>query len=356
MVVAWKSLAELHLSLGDTQIARDYAQHVIQLSPALPAGHLLLGMALSCAHDFAHAQEQFILAQRLDPSDPWPHVRMADVLAALKQMPAANKEYETALNLQPGNPEIFGQFLGFLLNTNQGDMALTRARQNVAANANSASAHYLLGNIMSRRQQYAEAKTEAERAIELDANFFPAYLMLGSALQQLHQTDAAIARYEKAIVLRPNFPPLETLVGNLYLDKGDLATARKHYEQALAINPNFAIAASNLAWVYTKQGGNLDVALGLAQKAKQLMPELDSITDTLAWVQYRKGSYISAKPLLQECVRKAPQYAPYHYHLGMVLAANGEKAKAKSELEAALRMKLSAEDATDARQALAKLN
>jgi len=172
----------------------------------------------------------------------------------------------------------------------------------------------------------------------------------------LHQTDAAIARYEKALVLRPNFPPLETLVGNLYLDKGDLATARKHYEQALAINPNFAIAASNLAWVYTKQGGNLDVALGLAQKAKQLMPELDSITDTLAWVQYKKGSYISAKPLLQECVRKAPQYAPYHYHLGMVLAASGEKAKAKTELEAALRMKLSAEDATDARQALAKLN
>jgi tetratricopeptide (TPR) repeat protein len=172
----------------------------------------------------------------------------------------------------------------------------------------------------------------------------------------LHQGDAAIARYEKALALRPNFPPLETLVGNLYLDKGDLDTARKHYEQALAINPNFAIAASNLAWVYTKQGGNLDVALGLAQKAKQLMPELDSITDTLAWVQYKKGSYISARPLLQDCVRKAPQYAPYHYHLGMVLAASGEKAKAKTELEAALRMKLSAEDATDARQALAKLN
>jgi tetratricopeptide (TPR) repeat protein len=86
------------------------------------------------------------------------------------------------------------------------------------------------------------------------------------------------------------------------------------------------------------------------------MPDLDSITDTLAWVQYKKGSYISAKPLLQECVRKAPQYAPYHYHYGLVLAATGEKAKAKTELEAALRLKLSADDAADARQALAKLN
>jgi hypothetical protein len=40
----------------------------------------------------------------------------------------------------------------------------------------------------------------------------------------------------------------------------------------------------------------------------------------------------------------------------MVLAAAGEKAKAKSELEAALRLKLSADDATDARQTLTKLN
>ena len=72
MVVAWKSLAELHLSLGDIQIARDYAQHCIQLNPALPAGHLLLGTALFRAHDYAHAQEQFTLAQRLDPSDPGP--------------------------------------------------------------------------------------------------------------------------------------------------------------------------------------------------------------------------------------------------------------------------------------------
>ena len=52
-----------------------------------------------------------------------------------------------------------------------------------------------------------------------------------------------------------------------------------------------------LKQVYTRQGGNLDIALGLAQKAKQIMPELDSITDILAWVQYKKGAYSSAIPL-----------------------------------------------------------
>jgi tetratricopeptide (TPR) repeat protein len=149
--------------------------------------------------------------------------------------------------------------------------------------------------------------------------------------------------------------PLQTLVGNLYLEKGDLGRARSYFEQALAADPNFAIAAANLAWVYTKQGGNLDMALGLAQKARQLMPNVDSIADTLAWVQFKKGNLIMARPLLQDCVRKAPDRATYRYHLGMVLAASGDRQKAKTELEAALRLNLAADDANDARQALARL-
>ena len=98
------------------------------------------------------------------------------------------------------------------------------------------------------------------------------------------------------------------------------------------------------------------MALSLAQKAKQLMPEVDSISDTLAWVYYKKGSYTNAKSLLQDCVRKVPQQGTYHYHLGMVLMADGEKQKAKSELEAALKLTLPSTDAKDARQALVQLN
>ena len=105
-----------------------------------------------------------------------------------------------------------------------------------------------------------------------------------------------------------------------------------------------------------KQGTNLDVALGLAQKAKQLMPDLDSITDTLAWVMYKKGSYASALPLLQECVQKAPNSAIYHYHLGRAFLSAGEKAKARTQLQTALRLNLIGADATDAQQALAEAN
>jgi Flp pilus assembly protein TadD len=71
-------------------------------------------------------------------------------------------------------------------------------------------------------------------------------------------------------------------------------------------------------------------------------------------VYYKKGNYSGAVPLLQECVEKAPDRASYRYHLGMVLLADGEKQRARLQLEAALRLKLAGNDAQQARQALAQ--
>jgi tetratricopeptide (TPR) repeat protein len=95
----------------------------------------------------------------------------------------------------------------------------------------------------------------------------------------------------------------------------------------------------------------------MAQKAKAEIPELPSITDTLAWVMYKRGNYSGALPLLQDCVQKAPNSAEYHYHLGLVLTATGQKDKAKSQLQAALQMKrLKNTDAQLARQTLLHIN
>ena len=135
-----------------------------------------------------------------------------------------------------------------------------------------------------------------------------------------------------------------------------METARKYYARALEADPNFAIANANMAWIDVQEGKDLDVALDMAQKAKSMMPELSSVSDTLAWVMYKRGNYAGAMPLLQECVQKSPGSAEFHYHLGMTLLATGQEAKGKDQLEAALRMKLDTADAQQAQQTLAKVN
>jgi tetratricopeptide (TPR) repeat protein len=266
----------------------------------------------------------------------------------------AEREFEEGLRLNPRSAEILGRLADFWVARNDRPRAVARLKLYLAKYPDDANAHQILGFLESGAAQFEAAKAEFERAIQLDPNLALAYLRLGQVYQDQGQTDLAIGRFEKALALQPMLVPLITLVGNLYLDKGNFEVAGKYYQQALAIDPNFATAASNLAWVYAAQGGNLDVALSLAEKAKESLPESDSASDVLAWVEYKKGSYDSARELLEECVQKVPDKGEYHYHLGMVLLASGEKVKARAALQSALRLKLKPEDATQARQALAR--
>ncbi|MGA8555896.1 MAG: tetratricopeptide repeat protein, partial [Candidatus Acidiferrales bacterium] len=192
--------------------------------------------------------------------------------------------------------------------------------------------------------------------IQIDPSNIQAYLRLGKVFEEQGQTESAIARYQKALDLQPKFAPLATMIGNLYLDRGDLEGARKYYAQAISADPNFAVAIANTAWVDAQEGKDLDVALGMAEKAKSLEPDVPSITDTLAWVLYKRGNYANAVPLLQECVQKSPNSGEFRYHLGMSLLASGQKVKGKEQLEAALRLNLNTAYMQQARQALAEMN
>lgn len=79
------------------------------------------------------------------------------------------------------------------------------------------------------------------------------------------------------------------MVGMILEMQGRIPEAQKKYERAIEINPNAAVAANNLAWMYTGQNVNLDTALQLAQTAKLQLPDSAEVDDTLGWVYYKKS-------------------------------------------------------------------
>jgi len=99
-------------------------------------------------------------------------------------------------------------------------------------------------------------------------------------------------------------------------------------------------------------GGNVDVALTLAQTARRGMPNSPSTADTLAWAYYSKGTYVFAKDLLEEAVKTAPNNAVTQYHLGMVYAKQGDKSNAETHLKKAISLAPDSPTAKDAKTAL----
>ena len=114
--------------------------------------------------------------------------------------------------------------------------------------------------------------------------------------------------------------------------------------------PTTAVASNNLAWLYANSGGNLDVALGLAQVAKKALPEQPEVNDTLGWVYYRKGLFPQAIRAFDQSIQKDPNNPHYLYHLGLAHSGNGDGNLARRSMLKALELNPKFDGADEARQ------
>jgi tetratricopeptide (TPR) repeat protein len=355
--LALQSLARLNLAQNHLSEAQVYAQELVQKFPVDINNRLLLGGIYLHEGKSRSAEEQFLAASQLAPNQAAVHLDLGQLYYTEKKWTQAEKEFETAIQLDPSNPTLLSTYADFLVARHQAPRALALAQQFVDANPKNAQGHVILGTLKYDSKNPSAAQAEFEQAIQIDPKNILSYLQLGQVYRQENQTDASIGQYQKALELQPKSAPLITRVGNVYLEKNDLETARKYYARALEADSNFVAANANMAWVDAQEGKDLDVALGLAQKAKSLNPDDSSISDVLAWVMYKKGNYSGAVPLLQDCVKKSPDSAQFRYHLGLALIAAGQNKPGKAQLEAALQMnKLRAAEKEQAQQALGQPN
>jgi Flp pilus assembly protein TadD len=194
-----------------------------------------------------------------------------------------------------------------------------------------------------------------QQAIAIDPNNLDAYGMLGRLYATQRRLGDATTQFEKLAERQPKSVSAHTITGILLDMQHRPDDARRKYERALEVDPRAAVAANNLAWIHAETGGNLDIALQLAQTAKAQLPDRPEVNDTLGWIYHKKGlSAMAVTPLLQS-VQKDPTNATYHYHLGMAYAGSGEKDKARASLQKALSLDGNFSGAAEARHALSGL-
>jgi tetratricopeptide (TPR) repeat protein len=171
------------------------------------------------------------------------------------------------------------------------------------------------------------------------------------------QFDSAMEQYQQLIKKNPNLVPPHMMMAILYELKKEPPKANEYYKKVLDLNKNFPLAANNLAWNYAEYGGNLDVALGLAQRAREATPNDPVVADTLGWIYYKKGAYGSAVSLLKESnekyMRKNPRVL---YHLGLAYQKNKDKELAKQALTQALNVGQEFPEMAEAKRSLESLD
>ena len=65
--------------------------------------------------------------------------------------------------------------------------------------------------------------------------------------------------------------------------------------------------ANNLAYLLLEHGGDVNVALSLAQIGRRGMSKSPNSADTLAWAYFHTGAYTAAASLLEDAVASLPE-------------------------------------------------
>ena len=181
------------------------------------------------------------------------------------------------------------------------------------------------------------------------------YLRIGEAYRRKGDLTNSIAALQKAREILPdNGVVLSTLA--LVLDAaGRWSEARQVYEVVLKLDPNNGVALNNLAFLLSEHGGDLDDALTKAQRAKQLLPDLTEVSDTLGWIYLKKNLTDNAIDIFKDLVNKVPAQAVFRYHLGMAYSQKGDKTRALKELQDALKYNPTKEDRDKIQQLITRL-
>jgi tetratricopeptide (TPR) repeat protein len=344
-------LAKLHFDGGRIDLAEQFAR-----SAATKVGngeaHILLSHIDLLKGRVDSAERTLTALLKANPGSPVVQTEFGRLQLVRKNRSEARAAFERALSKDPN-------FFGALSSLTQMDLEdkhldVARARVNAAVKRNATNGRIatLAAETYVALGDYAQAEPALRQAIEADPSNLRTYGLLAQVLVSQKRLADGTREFENLAQRAPNAVGVQTFMGVLLQVQNRTDEARVQYQKVLEIDPRAAVAANNLAMMYADQGEQLDAALQLAQTAKAQLPDDPRVSDTLAWVYYKKNLSESAIPLLEPLTRQEPDNPTYRYHLGLVYAQAGKDSLARQSLERALALKLPAADAVAARKAL----
>ncbi len=331
------ALATLHFGYRDYKLALQEAQRVLERHPEDSNANLIVGDVRLRQLKPDEAKPYFEKVIKNAPKDPRGYARLGLVYQAKKNNKAAIEQFEKSLSIE-SSLDVLSMITAIHLANNEPQKAIERVMTQMKQSPQNPFLHHLIARVYIVAGDLKRAEESLKKAIELKNDLVAAYIDLGNIYVQRGALDEAIKQYKDTIKINPKVIQPYMLLGVIYERQGKINDAIENYKKALEINPKFAPAANNLAWLYAEHGGNIDVALGLAEKAKEAMPDDPAVSDTLGWIYYKKQVYLTAISHLKESSEKMPDNPVVRYHLGMAYYKKGDKELAKKELLASLKI------------------
>jgi len=169
-------------------------------------------------------------------------------------------------------------------------------------------AHYALGDVHFKRENYVEAIEFFKKTLSIDPKFSEAHNYMGTVYEVQGKLKAAIGEYHKALeneeYATPQFPHWN--LGSLYLKQERYDDALREFKDVLRFDPQSIVAHNGLGKVY-HQKGKLKEAIASYQEALKRAPTYLDAHYNLAFSYLKKGSKALAAKSFKKVISLSPQ-------------------------------------------------
>jgi tetratricopeptide (TPR) repeat protein len=327
-------LAQLELQIGDTDSAVDLLKQLVAQHPSLVPAELLLAEAYRLQKNFDGALQIGTQLEKSFPQNPQISVLTGSIYAEQQNEAAARQEFSRALEIDPDNADAQEGLAELDFAGQQFSAAQERIEKVIAKHPQQALPEVLLARIYLAQARTNRAEIALLKAAELPDGA-PAYLMLAQLYSDVNQDKDARDILNLALGKNPKDTSALMLLGIIQTRQKNYQAAADAYEKLLALNPQSGPALNNLAWLYCDNLGDVDKAYDLAQRARQLVPNDPSAEDTLGWIFFRKGDYVSALKLFQDSALGLAGNPEARFHLGIAHYMLADEDAAREALQGA---------------------
>lgn len=181
-----------------------------------------------------------------------------------------------------------------------GDAALQEILRSIELNPDDADARLLAGLIFMGRGRYLDAVLQFKTALELRPGFHFALNNLGATYLAMERWDDAIEIFDKLVADITYRTPghAHNNLGWAWYQKGEHEKAERHYRLAMNLAPKLCPPYNNLAMLLIE-----------------------------------RGELASAEKFVERGLKRCPNYAELHYHMGRIEARRARLVEARDRFK-----------------------
>ena len=312
---------------GAYPVALAYFERALQYTPNYAILEINLGVVNSAMNRPAQAEQHFLRAIALSPSDDQVHYyygrwlfqtgRIADALQQLREAVRLNpsrlssRDLLASVYLGAGDREDARSTAGATLQLAPFDAA---AKAILAVPAARTADDWINASLYQyRKGDYAGCIASAKQALKLKPDSALAYNNIGAAYAGLREWDLAIANERESLRIDPGFAVASNNLASYTNEKagkssnstapmtaddwlnaslrdnqaGQYEKSIDDARQALRLRPDYAQAYNNIAAAYNSMH-NWDEAITAAEAAVRLKPDFQLARNNLAWALAQK--------------------------------------------------------------------